>query len=60
MTRQIKDILCKAQQRLKELCMIKQQPQEQLPQKSHEQGILQKHFHIDLLIKLCTLQDACH
>ena len=41
---------CKAQRRLKEACVVKQQPQEQpqeQPQKSHEQDILQKHLHID-------------
>ena len=31
---------CKAQQRLKEICVVKQKPQEQ-PHKSHEQYILQ-------------------
>ena len=38
--------VCKAQRRLKEARVVKQQPQEQ-PQKSHEQDILQKHLHID-------------
>ena len=36
----------KAQQRLKELYLVKQQPQEQ-PQKSLQQDILQKHLHIN-------------
>ena len=36
----------KAKQRLKEIYLVKQQPQEQ-PQKSHEQDILQKHLQID-------------
>ena len=38
---------CKAQRRLKETYVVKQQPQEQQqeqPQKSHEQDILQKHL----------------
>ena len=37
---------CQAQQRLKEICIIKQLPQEQ-PQKLHKQGILQKHLQTD-------------
>lgn len=36
----------KAQQRPKEICVVKQQPQEQ-PQKSHERDIQQKHLKID-------------
>ena len=37
----------KAQQRLKEICLVKQRPQEQ-PQKSHKQDVLQlKHLQID-------------
>ena len=32
---------CKAQQRLKEICVVKQKPREE-PHKSHEQCILQK------------------
>ena len=47
MTRQIKDFSLKAQRRLKEICIVNQQPQ-----KLHEQDILQKH--------LCILPDACH
>jgi len=42
------------QQRLKDICVIKKQPQEQ-PQKSHKQDILYKH-----LIDLCVLWDAFH
>ena len=38
---------CKAQQRLKEICVVKQRPREQ-PHKSHEQYILQKrHVMVD-------------
>ena len=37
---------CKPQQWLKEMCSVKQQPQEQ-PHKSHKQNILQKHLQID-------------
>ena len=37
----VKDILSKAQQRLNEICVVKQ------PQKSHEQDILQKHLQTD-------------
>ena len=38
---------CKAQQRLKEICVVKQKPREQ-PHKSHEQCILQKrHLMVD-------------
>ena len=37
-----KVFFCKAQRRLKEICVVKQQPQEK-PQKSHEKDILQKH-----------------
>ena len=37
----LKIFFCKAQRRLKEVCIVKQQPQEQ-PQKSKEQDILQK------------------
>ena len=37
----VKDILWKAQQKLNEICVVKQ------PQKSHEQDILQKHLQID-------------
>ena len=36
----------KVQQRLTEIYLVKQQPQEQ-PQKSHKQDIPQKHFQID-------------
>ena len=48
-----KMFFCKAQWRLKEICVFKQQPQEQ-QQKSHKQDILQKH-HWSLLPT-----DACH
>ena len=48
-----KMFFCKAQWRLKEICVFKQQPKEQ-PQKSHKQDILQKH-HWSLLPT-----DACH
>ena len=41
-----KNPICKAQKRLKEIYLVKQQPTEQ-PQKSHEQDILQKHLEID-------------
>ena len=41
-------MLHKAQRRLKEIHLIKQQLQDQ-PQKSHEQDILQKHLQIDRL-----------
>ena len=38
---------CKAQQRLKEICVVKQKPREQ-PHKSHEQYILQnRHLMVD-------------
>ena len=38
---------CKAQQKLKEICVVKQKPREQ-PHKSHEQCILQKrHLMVD-------------
>ena len=38
---------CKAQQRLKEICVVKQRPREQ-PHKSYEQYILQKrHVMVD-------------
>ena len=37
---------CIAQQRLKEICVVKQQPQERL-QKSHKQDVLQKHLQTD-------------
>ena len=42
-----KIFLCKAQQWLKEVCVVKPQPQEQ-PQKSHKQDILQKHLQTDI------------
>ena len=39
-----KDILCKAQPRLNEICIVKQPQQSQ---KSLEQDVLQKHLQID-------------
>ena len=33
---------CKSQQTLKEISVVQQQPQEQLPERSHKQDILQK------------------
>ena len=43
----IYSLYCKAQQRLKEICVVKQKPREQ-PHKSHEQYILQKrHLMVD-------------
>ena len=53
---------CQTQQRLKEICSVKQQPQV-LPQKSNKQDVLQKHHLIwryDRSIDLCVLQDAYH
>ena len=47
-----KIFLCKAQRRLKEVCVVKPQPQEQ-PQKSHKHDILQKHLQTDWSIDLC-------
>ena len=44
----IHSFYCQEQQRLKEICAVKQHPQEQ-PQKSHKQSILQKHGQIDQL-----------
>lgn len=44
----IRSFYCQEQQRLKEICAVKQQPQEQ-PEKSHKQSILQKHGQIDQL-----------
>ena len=41
-----KIFFCKEHRRLKEICVVKQQPQEQ-QQKSHEQDILQKHLQIN-------------
>ena len=49
---------CKAQQRLKEICVVKQWPREQ-PQKSHEQDILQNQLKIDRSI-FASYADACH
>ena len=49
-----------AQQKLKEIWVLRQQPQEQ-PLKSHKQDILQKHFtktSSDQSINLCVLWDA--
>ena len=51
-----KILFCKAQRILKEICVVKQQPQEQ-PQKSHEQDILQKHLQVDRSLR--PIQDAC-
>ena len=52
-----KIMFCKVQRRLKEICVVKQQPQEQ-PQKSYEQDILQKHLRVDR--SLSPIRDACH
>ena len=52
-----KILFCKAQRRPKEICVVKQQPQEQ-PQKSHEQDILQKHLQVDRSLR--PIQDAYH
>ena len=49
---------CQAQQKLKEIWVVKQQPL-----KSHKQDILQKHFtktSSDQSINLCVLWDAYH
>ena len=48
-----KILFCKAQRILKEICVVKQQPQ-----KSHEQDILQKHLQVDRSLR--PIQDACH
>ena len=52
-----KIMFCKVQRRLKEICVVKQQPQEQ-PQKSYEQDILQKHLRVDRSLR--PIRDACH
>ena len=35
---------CKSPQTLKEISVVKQQPQEQLPERSHKHDILKKHL----------------
>ena len=49
---------CKAELRLKRVCFVKHQPQEQSHKKSHEPDILQ-HLQIDQLI-FASYRDASH